>query len=369
MKTLHTDLTKEYFLAREQIPDIVDIESDPVKYLRVEDGNAGRAATRIAMYWKKRRHYFGEKWMLPMHQTEGTGALSSEDIQVLRSGYVVIVTMHSGQQIFMIDPSRLNGRDPGESRERCLFYLCTNEVKFTSEQSGLEMIFLLSRYGYASERHTEFIDVLYNAMPTKVRHLTILQSMQEGKVELLDFLSFRLERTFAMFTPTRVTVVKVDSRQTVVDALQRRGIHRRYLPKQLGGDYDYSKLEEWVQTRLAVEKGMLAAIPRRNALPTSLRRRSSRSIRLSKETRMRAVSALNSPGSCSIASLLLRDLEQKRASHRRKKHVVRKSKRQQGTNYLDIVFENCSESLTGSDGTIQEMLSSAISECSSNMSL
>lgn len=260
-------------MARELVPDIVAIESDPVKFLRAEDGHAPKAATRVALYWKKRRHYFGEdRWLLPMTQTEGTGALSLEDIQVLRSGYIVIVTLHSGLQVAMIDPSRLGGKDPGESRERCIFYLCTNEIKERSARYGLEVIFLLTSYGFASERHTEMIDVLYGAMPCKVRHMTILQSVQEGRTELLDFLAFRLEKTFTIFTPTPVTVVRVDSRQTVMNALERRGIHWRYLPKQLGGDYDYLQLSEWVQTRLAVENAMRAALSKRNAVPPSSRK-------------------------------------------------------------------------------------------------
>lgn len=284
MRRLDRELTKEYWLARERVPDIVAIESDPLKYLRTDNGQVRNAATRVALYWKHRRRYFGpDRWLLPMTQT-GTGCLSREDIHVLRSGYIVIVTLHSGQQVCMMDPSRLGGQDPGESRERCIFYLCTNEVNERSARSGLEIIFLLTKYGFASEgRHTEMIDVLYTGMPTKVRHLTIVQSIEEGRNELLDFLSFRLEKTYTIFTPTKVSVVKVDSRQTVLEALGRRGIHERYLPKQLGGDYDYSQLSEWVQTRLVVENAMWASLSHRKALPASFRQQGKQHHRFGKQ--------------------------------------------------------------------------------------
>lgn len=272
MRSLNRELTKEYWIARERVPDIVAIESDPLKHLRTDNGDVRNAATRAALYWKNRRRYLGrnDRWLLPMAQT-GTGALSKEDIQVLRSGYMVVVTLHSGQQVLMIDPSRLGGRDPGESRERCIYYLCTNEINERSARSGIEIIFLLTGYGLASERHTEMINVLYTGMPTKVRHLTIVQSIEEGRNELLDFLAFTLERTYAMFTPTSVTTVKVDSRKTVLDALERRGIGERYLPKQLGGDFDYSLLSEWIQTRLVVENAMWASLSQKNALPATFR--------------------------------------------------------------------------------------------------
>ena len=361
MRRLESDLTKDYWTAREHIPDIVAIESDPVKYLRAEDGDVNKAATRAARYWKHRRRLFGEaRWMLPMTQTEGTGALSLQDIQVLRSGYLVMVSMHSGHQILMIDPSRLRGRDPGESRERCLFYLCTNEIKPASTRHGLEMIFLLSRYGYASERHAELIDVLYGALPTKVRHLTILQSLQDGRTELLDFLSFRLEKTFTMFTPTKVAVVRVDSRQTVLDALQRRGIHKRYLPKQLGGEYDYAKLDDWVQTRLAVESAMGAALPPRNIVPSSFCRRSNSRVRLSaKPTLARAKSD-------TVTTVLMRDVERRRRQHLSKRKS-KKLKRETEV-YHDMLFRNASEPFEPEED-LRSLLSDVLKDCTSTMSL
>ena len=315
-------------LASELVPDIVAVESDPLKHLRAEDGDVRKAATRAALYWKKRRHYFGEdRWLRPMTQTEGTGALSLEDIHVLRSGYIVIVTLHSGLQVAMIDPSRLGGKDPAEARERCIFYLCTNEIKERSARYGLEVIFLLTPYGFASERHTEMIDVLYGAMPTKVRHLTILQSMQEGRQELLDFLAFRMEKTFAIFTPTPVTVVRVDSRQTVVNALERRGIHWRYLPKQLGGDYDYSQLSEWVQTRLVVENAMGAALPQRNAIPSSFRKLSRKHPSFKTSSSHSLIKPERSYSPHSVTSILWSNVERKRKEcHSKKK--LRKFKQQ-----------------------------------------
>uniref|UniRef100_A0A7S3LC56 CRAL-TRIO domain-containing protein n=1 Tax=Amphora coffeiformis TaxID=265554 RepID=A0A7S3LC56_9STRA len=339
IRSLDRELTKEYLLARKLVPDIVAIESDPLKHLRAEDGHIRKAATRAALYWKKRRYYFGEdRWLRPMTQTEGTGALSIEDIEVLRSGYIVIVTLHSGLQVAMIDPSRLGGKDPAEARERCIFYLCTNEIKGRSARYGLEVIFLLTPYGFASERHTEMIDVLYQAMPTKVRHLTILQSIQEGRKELLDFLAFRLEKTFEMFTSTPVTVVRVDSRQTVINALERRGIHWRYLPKQLGGDYDYLQLSEWVQTRLVVENAMGAALPPRNDIPASFRK-------------------LYSPTQSVTSLLWSNHLERKRCAKRK----GRKSKHQSLGAQQQLEGKNTAQN-------IKKILSNAL-EATSDMSL
>lgn len=372
MRILDPELTKEYRLARECVPDIVAIESDPLKHLRAEDGHASKAATRAALYWKKRRHYFGEdRWLLPMTQTEGTGALSLEDIQVLRSGYIVIVTLHSGQQVAMIDPSRLCGRDPGESRERCMFYLCTNEIKERSLRYGMEMIFLLTAYGFASERQTELIDVLYNALPTKVRHLTILQSVQEGRKELLDFLAFRLEKTFEFFTPTKVTVVRVESRQVVLDALERRGIHRQYLPKQLGGDYDYSQLSEWVQTRLVVENAMGAALPKRNALPRSFRSKSRRSNSFSLKKPGSSAHMKLSPRGASpdcVTSILWSDFQRKRKDCQSKKKS-RKVKRPSAMFPDEFELKSPNGSFKDANQRLHTILTNVLDSASSAMTI
>lgn len=374
MKRLDPDLTKEYYTALERVPDIVAIESDALKHLRTEDGHAQRAATRVAMYWKQRRQYFGtcdnstsnDRWLRPMTQTGGNGALSLDDITVLRSGYMVLVTLHSGLQIVLIDPSRLQGKDPGQARERCIFYLCTNEIKERSTRQGLEIIFLLTAAGFASERHTEMIHVLYGAMPTKVRHLTIVQSAQEGRQELLDFLAFRLEKTFEMFTPTRVTVVKARSRCVVLDALERRGIHKQYLPKQLGGDYDYySQLSQWVQCRLVVEHAMGAALPRRNLVPLAFRKQAKRNNSklafskngLDKETQRNLLKSGRGGGSPSRQHALTSIIWDEHKKERRSRRKERKIKRHPGAVFSKI---NLIEPKDPHNERLRDILSSVI---------
>lgn len=265
MQKLDSSLTEDYWYAQTRVPTIVAIESDPRKFMLTENGYMQKAAIRAATYWKQRKQYFGDRWLLPMTQT-GSGALSKTDIEVLRKGYIVIVTLLSGLQVAMVDPSRLEGRDPQEARERCIFYLTTVEANERSFRSGLEIMFLLSSYGLASERQLELTNMLYTALPTKIGHISIFQRNSEGRRELLDFLAFRLEMTYAMYSSTQVSVVSVGSRQDVLAALEARGIHRRYVPRQLGGDYDYSQLSGWVQKRLIVENAMGAALPHNRRL-------------------------------------------------------------------------------------------------------
>jgi hypothetical protein len=82
---LDDNLKRCYNTARETVPDLVTTETDPRKFLQVSNGNVQKAAETIAFYWMYREHCFGERWLLPMTQT-GTGCLSREDIEGLRSG-------------------------------------------------------------------------------------------------------------------------------------------------------------------------------------------------------------------------------------------------------------------------------------------
>ena len=82
----------------------MDAESSIEQFICAENGNIERAAIRLANYWKARKQVFKDRWLLPLTQTGG-GALSAEDIALLRSGYLVIVCRPSGGTVALIDES------------------------------------------------------------------------------------------------------------------------------------------------------------------------------------------------------------------------------------------------------------------------
>lgn len=114
------NLRKEYDTAVQFAPDLVLNESKIADFLRVERNDSFGAATRLAKYWKARKNVFGERWLLPMNQT-GHGALSAEDVAILRSGYIVVMPRYSGGIIALFDESRLP-KEPGDTKTRIIFY-------------------------------------------------------------------------------------------------------------------------------------------------------------------------------------------------------------------------------------------------------
>ena len=66
---LDNDVSKEYQEALKFVPDLVERESPGIDFLRTEGFHSLRAANRIALYWKRRREFFGEdRWLKPMDQ-------------------------------------------------------------------------------------------------------------------------------------------------------------------------------------------------------------------------------------------------------------------------------------------------------------
>ena len=110
---LNAEVREPYLEAMELEPALVATESDKFKFLCVEEYNPFKAALRFAMYWLFRKKKFGQRWLLPMNQT-GAGALTMDDIEVLRSGYAVFShNARRNKDICILDASRLPVFDEG----------------------------------------------------------------------------------------------------------------------------------------------------------------------------------------------------------------------------------------------------------------
>ena len=97
-----------YLKAMERAPELVLKESDPIRYLQRESGDAHSAAALLAAYWNQRSSLFGERSLLPM-TLSGNGALSDADIAVLKGGsQVFLPSDDQGRTVLFLDDSRDN---------------------------------------------------------------------------------------------------------------------------------------------------------------------------------------------------------------------------------------------------------------------
>jgi hypothetical protein len=114
--------------AYEQNRDLVERESDPVKFVRCESGNVEAAAGRLVSYWEERKKAFQERFLLPLVIT-GDGALDEASIDVLSTGYMVFLPDDAkGRSVLYLDyevdlEQGLQGMELRVPRDRVRFYM------------------------------------------------------------------------------------------------------------------------------------------------------------------------------------------------------------------------------------------------------
>jgi hypothetical protein len=79
-----------YLEAVGRVPHLVEVESNPDRYLDFLGYDPWKAALRVAEYWKARVDLFGDRAFLPL-TISGEGALAPEDVRVLETGSFMVL--------------------------------------------------------------------------------------------------------------------------------------------------------------------------------------------------------------------------------------------------------------------------------------
>jgi hypothetical protein len=81
-----------YLEAKIKSPQLVENETNPIRFLTYEKWNVWAAARRIVKYWEWKRAIFGEhRAFLPILDVTGNGAMSETDMKYIRTGVAVIL--------------------------------------------------------------------------------------------------------------------------------------------------------------------------------------------------------------------------------------------------------------------------------------
>jgi len=126
--------------AREIVPELVARETSFVDFLRTESHDPVRAARRLAKYWKARKICFAERWLLPLNQT-GAGALSMDDVELLRTGSRVFIQRPGQGFLAVVDESRLP-RSTGTFLFRLMFYAARLHNDEVTQRDGATFIYV-----------------------------------------------------------------------------------------------------------------------------------------------------------------------------------------------------------------------------------
>jgi len=83
---------KQAFLyALERVPQLVEIETHPIKFLLRENFDVAKAIKRLVLHWKFRCEVFGPDRAFRPMTISGDGALSPEDVSALRTPTMMIL--------------------------------------------------------------------------------------------------------------------------------------------------------------------------------------------------------------------------------------------------------------------------------------
>ena len=127
-------------------------ESEHNLPLRTEGFDAHKAAVRLTMYWKYRKNIFDERWLLPMAQT-GRGALTLEDIALLRAGSIQMYQAGPAEHLCVQDTSKLSdiaqeaqrrGWNAVKAQHRCIMYIGTISTDAICQTKGITHVRLVN---------------------------------------------------------------------------------------------------------------------------------------------------------------------------------------------------------------------------------
>ena len=238
-------------------------ESKVIDFLRTERWDPLKAATRLALYWKYRQHLFGEeRWALPMTQT-GTGALSTEDIEILRSGYMVGWNNHLKPLMVLADLSRLP-RTAARANTRLQFYYATIFTNALLQTEGIVIVQVITSDRRPElETDPENWQMIGTALPMRMKGIIIGQAYEEGKERLIETYAEQYQLITQYKTGVKAPMLKANSSRSIYDLFHRHGgMDQDQLPPCLGGTYQYTEFADWVRMRLSMEAGS-TLVPRR----------------------------------------------------------------------------------------------------------
>ena len=183
-----------------------------------------------------------------------------KDIEILRSGFVVVIPRPNKGLVILLDESRLP-RDPGASLLRILFYYKVLNSG-DNPKAGTFVHIVTSAHRHRISMDTEPHQIFSKVLATRTMpKLVVAQAYEENKKHLVEFNAYRVKRTEEFRSQRHVVHIAGNSVNETALQLQSCGIERQYFPPCLGGQFDYTFFDRWVKKRLSIEGAMSAAPP------------------------------------------------------------------------------------------------------------
>jgi len=125
-------------------------------------------------------------------------------------------------------------------------------------------------------------------MPSKLNRFIVARAYDPTKVQLLDFACFQVGHVISFFSGLPTEEISGNSVNETVINLERGGLPRNLIPRELGGSYDYDvEIARLTRMRLSLEDVMGAAPPTSITTTTLLDERAPHELRVFTASRNR----------------------------------------------------------------------------------
>lgn len=264
-----------YLEAVRLAPSLVKNESNPIMFLRCEDFNAWTAARRLVMQWDYRKRIFGQnRWLLPLHDESGAGALNEEDLQVLQSGWVANAFPPNAKPgyTFLVNHGRYMGKSV-DSVMRTIFYLQTVSSDVVAQTAGVTLIRLVPSKTHGGEppltpsflfKAQKIVTMTMEALPIRVACVILLKEEVQWKPEnALNFFLDRISNTLiSLMRFSGPMMIRVPQATVACEQLANMGLYLKdVLPVCHGGTWTYDRMFEWKNNQRRDDADKLIQIP------------------------------------------------------------------------------------------------------------
>lgn len=230
--------------ALQEAPRIFTTESDPAKFLAVEDGNAVAAAERLCLYWIKRKEIFAERARLAVLDLSGNGALTLEDIAHLQSGALVQLPDDvKGRPVLYANAQRLptQHKTPVQSRFRVLFFNLTAAA--SHDQAAVQGVTILrhvTELTWDSSKNNIVNNMVQQAMPLKIKAFRLLAIPSSKARRMFETTAMPAIQQLQAAVWGKRSKVHIGSNKTdLMNQLRSKGFSKSGVPFECGGTWTF----------------------------------------------------------------------------------------------------------------------------------
>ena len=237
----------EYETARQIAPHLFECELNAIGFLRYNNFNPWAAARRMANYWKYRKQFFRDRWLMPLALSSHYGALYQVDIDLLRTGYVVVhdecMVLDFERILKFVFETTYSEQDIEDARVRLQFYIMTLCFDENSQRHGKKVLVPIA--GTTFGKSWKIVDKIW---PSKKLFLTgsyMVLFKQRMKDSFYCFVVRFFERVCRHVFKKEPVFITASSKEEMLLKILEVGFPLHVIPEKLGGPWRDADTQKW----------------------------------------------------------------------------------------------------------------------------